>query len=191
MSKDKNIKGKDLFVFVRFGGLDLKNQEGYSNKENATYHSPPTSRGIYAMPKVAQEFFLVSGINRFQPGIMPKPPVYPMGGSPEDIEKYDKDCQEYEKRWKKNMSAIRKEFIKRDGNVWSHLGEYIPNNEVIDRKGSWVKTSIKDWSKAFSRMSLSCRYGDNWFASKSINDVRGVVGLYSKDHCEVFFDEKV
>ena len=191
MSKDKNIKGKDLFVFVRFGGLNLKKQKGYTNKSDATYHSPPTSRGIYAMPKIVQEFFLVSGINRFQPGIMPKAPKYPMGGSPEDIEKYDQDCQEYEKKWKKNMSAIRKEFSKRDGNIWSHLGDYIPNNEVIDRKGSWVKTSIKDWVKAFSRMSLFCRYGDQWFASKSINDVRGVVGFYSKDHCEVFFDEKV
>ena len=74
MSKDKNIKGKDLFVFVRFGGLNLKKQKGYSNKEDVSYHSPPTSRGIYAMPKIVQEFFLISSIGNFQPGTLPKSP---------------------------------------------------------------------------------------------------------------------
>ncbi len=191
MSKDKNIKGKDLFVFVRFGGLNLKKQKGYSNKEDVSYHSPPTSRGIYAMPKIVQEFFLISSIGNFQPGTLPKSPQYPKDDTPENREKYNKESEEYDKKRKKNISNLRKEFTKREGTVWSHLGDYIPNNEVIDRKGSWVKTSIKDWAKAFSRMSLSCRYGDQWFASKSINDVRGVVGFYSKDHCEVFFDEKV
>jgi hypothetical protein len=44
-------------------------------------------------------------------------------------------------------------------------------------------------------MSIKLRYGESKqgfdFSVKSINEARGIMGVYSKDHCEVFFDEKV
>ena len=69
------------------------------------------------------------------------------------------------------------------------------HNEIIDSHGSWVKTSIDTWQKAFSKSSLSDRYGkgfgDETRGEESINKTKGISGWYSKDHYEVFFDEKV
>ena len=140
-------KGKDLTTFVRFGGLDLKNQQGHG-KDN--FHSPPATRGFYAFPKIAQSLFLIGS----------------------------------------------KEFVKTDGDIWHHLGEYCKPNEVISRHNSWVKTSIATWQKAFSKSSLNNRYGEDFNGStgrgeNSINSTRGINGYYSKDEYEVFFDEKV
>jgi hypothetical protein len=179
--KNKNPKGKDLNIFVRFGGLDLKNQDGYS-KDPKTFHAPPAPRGFYAMPKVAQELFLIGSIDSFQPGVVPK-----------WKDEYDNEegFEKWEKRRKKSISAIRKEFRKSDGNIWHHLGDYVDLNEIIDSHGSWVKTDINTWKKAFSKMSLKHRYGEDMFAISDINKSRGITGYYSKDHCEVFFDEKV
>lgn len=65
------LKGKDIFTFVRFGGLNLKSQKGFS-KTPETYHQPPASRGFYAMPKIAQELFLIGSLDSYQPSSVPK-----------------------------------------------------------------------------------------------------------------------
>ena len=180
-------KGKDLSVFVRFGGLDLKNQKGYGKD---TFHAPPASRGIYAFPKIAQEHFLVGSLDKFQPSILPKDP---------DWDKMtDDDYKKHEKRRKRIYSNIRKEFRKTTGNIWHHLGEHCKPNEIIDTHGSWVKTDIATWQKAFSKASLTDRYGEDFGGRSnkgrgehSINAARGITGMYAKDRYEVFFDEKV
>jgi len=191
-------KGKDLSIFVRFGGLDLKNQEGYG--KSTTFHSPPTSRGFYAFPKVAQELFLVGSIDKFQPSTMPKGlRDHPSDDAPkEEMEKWEKerdafDFDDHYKRKKKILSSIRKEFRKTDGYIWSHLEEEVRPSEVVDRHGSWVKTSIREWQRAFNKMSVRNRMpkGLMGLETKNINSARGITGYYSKDHCEVFFDEKV
>jgi hypothetical protein len=183
------MKGKTLHIFVRFGGVDLKNQKGYT-KEQKTYHSPPAARGFYAMPRVAQEFFLIGGMSYYQPYTVPKHPNIDYSAADEVQEEIWKN---FEKRYEKAISLMRKEFTKKDGNIWHHLEEYTDLPEIIGRHGSWVKTSIKAWEKAFKKMSLNHRYGcgDKNLSVQSINDVRGITGNYSKDHCEVFFDEKV
>lgn len=185
--KERNPKGKDLNVFVRFGGLDLKTQRGYTN-DPKTFHSPPAPRGFYAMPKAAQESFLVGSIDKFQPGTMPK-----RKGREhfKDNEEYFKYLDELEKREKMALRRLRKEFTKSDGNIWHHLSDFVSRNEILDEHGSWVKTTISTWKKAFSKSSLNDRYGKGEFANKSINKSKGVTGYYSKDHYEVFFDEKV
>jgi hypothetical protein len=184
------MKGKTLHIFVRFGGLDLKNQKGYSN-DPGTFHSPPAPRGFYAMPKVAQEFFLISSMDKFQPSTVPKNKPAPEGLSYDEEIEYWND---YHKRHSDAISSMRKEFTKKDGNIWHHLGNRVPNNEIIDRHGQWVKTSISAWAKAFRKESLACRYGDSsWFHVTSINEpgTSKPFGVFSKDHLEVFFDEKV
>ena len=176
------IKGKNLNIFVRFGGLNIKPQKGFGRD---TYHAPPASRGIYAMPKCCQELFLVGSLGIFQKGTMPKDPKSWDGWEQEDFDDLRKRC-------KRSLMVKRKQFVKISGNIWHHLGEWIDRNEVISEHNSWVKTSIKAWQKAFSKMSLEYRYGNerDW-SSKSINENRGLTGMYSKDHCEVFFDEKI
>lgn len=199
----KTPKGKDLTLFVRFGGLDLKNQKGYGSEN---FHSPPSSRGIYAFPKIAQEMFLVGSLDKYQPGILAKYPEYPKDkeidiNGRKKLSDVDRkiweetrdsfDWDQNEKQRRKRYSEIRKEFKKTNGNVWHHLGDYCRNNIILKRNGSWVKTSIADWQKAFSKASLNNRYGEGFFSSKSINNTRGIAGCYSKDHYEVFFDEKI
>ncbi len=195
----KGPKGKDLSTFVRFGGLDLKKQDGYGS---TTFHAPPAPRGIYAFPKIAQEMFLVGSLDKFQPGIIAKTPEYPGEDvSPEEMEKWEKeadtfDWDKHSKNRRKRFSEIRREFRKTSGDIWHHLGEHCKNVDVIDRHNSWVKTSISTWQKAFSKASLNDRYGED-FGTKtgrgehSINTTRGLTGMYSKDRYEVFFDEKV
>lgn len=180
--------GKDLTKFVRFGGLDLKNQKGYDATSDK-YHSPPAPRGIYAMPLVAQEWFLLSSMRHYQPGLLPEFPK-------ENEEWTEEQWKEFNERSNKAFKALRKEFTKSSGNVWHHLSEYVKPNEVIQRKASWVKTDIKVWQKAFTKLSLNRRYGDDhkWgMGTQSISEPprSGVLGMYSKDECEVFFDEKV
>ena len=169
------FKDKNLNIFIRYGGLNIKKQKWFGND---TYHSPPASRGIYAMPYVAQELFLISSLDKYQPGILPK------------LRNDIRDEIYYKKR-KRIISNISKKFIVKNGNLWHHLIDYIDKKEILAINNTWVKTSIKAWKKAFSKMSLESRYGDHGFNIKSINETRGILGYYSKDNCEVFFDEKI
>lgn len=178
------MKGKDLTKFVRFGGLDLKNQKGFGDDK---FHSPPASRGFYAMPYCAQEFFLIGSMNKYQPGTTPKDVKYDEI-LPEDEMQTIWDKQE--KRRKKAISSMRKVFYKRIGHVWHHLDKFTPHNEVISSHNSWIKTTMDAWRKAFTKMSLTQRYGEDSWSKKSVNQSK-LFGWYSKDHCEVFFDEKV
>lgn len=176
------LKGKDIFTFVRFGGLDLKKQKGFS-KEDDGYHSPPATRGFYAMPKIAQEFFLIGCIDVTQPGIFPK-------------NRFDESGFLIENNSKKvRYREIRKEFRKDKGEIWHHLEEYTKHKDILDRKGCWIKTDIKVWEKSFSKMCTILRGGRNKYDLEAgIDKVypnRGLMGNFSKDHCEVFFDEKV
>jgi len=194
-NSSKGPKGKDLTIFVRFGGLDLKNQDGYT-KNGTKFHSPPAPRGIYAFPKVVQELFLISSLSHYQPSIMPKEPNWNKlyDEDPVNAENIRKD---FEKREKDIIRKIRKEFKKTTGNIWHHLSDFCKTSDIIDRHGAWVKTSIDVWKKAFSKSSLTERYGEdygnhnNGRGENSINSARGIKGMYSGDHYEVFFDEKV
>jgi hypothetical protein len=172
------FKDKDLTIFVRFGGVNLKTQKGYEFNPKS-FHKPPTRRGFYAMPKIAQEYFLIGSIGSYQPGTVPK-------------FREGEDYFEHNKKLQKSLSLRRKEFKKAKGFIWHHLEEYSDRNEIIETHGSWVKTTLHHWRVAFSRMSIILRYGDHDnFPTKSINSIMGITGFYSKDHCEVFFDEKV
>jgi hypothetical protein len=164
------LKGKDIYTFVRFGGLDLKNQEGFSQVPE-TYHQPPASRGFYAMPKIAQDLFLVSSLANTQPGVFSKEAEDP-------------------NYWRNKLRQIRKEFRKTDGEIWHHLEEYTNQKDILQRHGSWIKTDIKVWAKAFSKMSTIMRWGRHKDMGGGIYP-RGIIGIYSKDHCEVFFDQKI
>lgn len=181
----KTGKDNKLNIFVRFGGLDLKTQKGFGKD---TFHAPPATRGFYAMPLVAQEFFLIGSLDSTQKGKFPK-----FKGD----DNSEEDWKKHYKRRDKVYTLLRKQFIKKDGNVWHHLTEWVDRNEIIAEHGSWCKTSIKAWQTAFSRVSLNRRYGekDGGFdiSTKSINNPArsGLFGVYSKDEYEVFFDEKV
>lgn len=57
---------KSLHTFVRWGGLSPVKQKGYKQTRggDATFHSPPSRRGIYAFPIKWIEHFLLGGADR-------------------------------------------------------------------------------------------------------------------------------
>lgn len=56
-------KGND--IFVRFGGLSLVKQKGYS-KIPKSFHSPPANKGVYAFPIKCIDFFLCAHRKNFK-----------------------------------------------------------------------------------------------------------------------------
>lgn len=167
------IKSK-LCQFVRYGGLNLKSQKGYTNN-NPTYHSPPTKRGIYAMPLIAQDLFLIGSIAELQKDNFPK-----------TEREYKTHDWEYRRR-------LRKTFYKDFGFIWHHLKDYCDENVIIAKHGYWIKTDILSWIKAFKKADRKCKAETiEFYKAKCLNEIpKKSMGMYSKDFCEVFFDEKV
>lgn len=182
------------FKFVRFGGLNVKTQKGFGKD---SFHAPPTSKGFYAMPYKLQELFLVGSLSVTQPDIFKKTSEFvKLGDLPQikdfkswkDFEvakdAYDKHHDELLKAQredaKNKMRSIRKEFFKKDGYVWHHLDTDTDPNEIISRNGSWIKSSLQAWNKAVKRIR-----------SREGTEEKFKGFKYSKDHYEVFFDEKV
>jgi hypothetical protein len=172
------LKGKDPFMFVRYGGLDLKNQDGYlADESKKTFHSPPCRRGIYAMPQILIERFLITNITNSQPSSFPS-----------KKNRYEgKHKEKWEKHWKPYYQAVYKKFRKDSGCVWHHLESRCDPSDILDRNGAWVKTEMKVWAKAVSKESVTCRAN----TEKEMGYSMGLAGAFSKDHFEVFFDEKV
>ena len=112
------LKGKDIFTFVRFGGLDLKNQNGFSQTPE-TYHQPPASRGFYAMPKIAQEFFLIGSLSSTQPGIFAKSGDNVINKKAQDPNYYKNKLRQIRKEFKKqgfdiSIKSITKKYLGRE-----------------------------------------------------------------------------
>lgn len=165
-------KNKDLTKFVRFGNLDHNKKQDKKFRESGTFHAAPSNRGFYAFPKIRQEFFLIGCLRITQP----------KGQIGEfKSEKNSKDI----------YRNIRKEFSKTRGTIWHHLGDYCKIIEVLDRQGSWVRTDMSVWRKAFNKCCVEERYGHGEWSTNNINQTRGINGWYSGDHFEVFIDEKV
>lgn len=78
--------------------------------------------------------------------------------------------------------------------IWHHLSHIKPF-QIIALKGSWFKTTVGDWFKAYKKESLNNRYGVECEFAKTNNinePVRsGLSGIFNKDHYEVFFEEKI
>jgi len=172
-------KSNTLNRFIRYGKLALVKQKGFGSD---TFHAPPAQRGFYAMPIRFQSLFLVGSTDEYQPGQL-NAPKKPIGDDVSD-EEWDVWWGKRQKRY----SVIKHEFtVDNTVEIWHHLPS--PNNEVISRHNSWVKTSLKVWKKAVSKESVSLRTESG--GDSGINSVSKRTGYFSKDHFEVFFDTKV
>jgi len=93
------------------------------------------------------------------------------------------------------LSLIRHEFRKVHGTVWSHLGETVRRREIIDTHGTWVKTTMREWRRAFAKASLRARLRDEVAAKslhvKGVNVASGIGQDYLGVGAQVFFDEDV
>ena len=167
------LRGKQLTKFVRYGTLNLVVQNGFKDD---SFHSPPARKGIYAFSLVLQEPFLIGGVYLSQPQHFKKM----------------KDAVDYDYVHNR-MREIRRVFEKKEGTVWHHLLEYTKPTEIIQENKCWVKTSISDWQKIVGRTSINDRMPDcrSGIRNYSFNQSHGLSGNHSKDHYEVFFDEKI
>jgi hypothetical protein len=193
-------KAKSL-TFVTYGGLSATKQLGF--KKSTTFHAPPARRGIYA--------FVWPYIERFLLGSVYADPKYRGKGQRQratyvkdkDGNPITSDHPEYEKAsqvnknwsftrtqdnkpwdreendWEKEkpvqvlyQNAARKKF-QYSGDIWHHLTN-VPEHTVINRHGDWVKTDMKTFMDALRKELVVIKKQH-----------------YSKDHLEVFIDEKI
>ena len=182
-------QGKDLSVFVRFGGLNLKRQRGYSLWPEGAC-SPPARRGFYAAPKVAFDRFLIGGIHETQPSIFPAPARAPEVEH-RTWEEVVASAEAADRHRKYLLSLIRREFRKLHGTVWSRLGGSVRRPEIIDAHGEWVKTTMREWRRAF---------GKEWHRARVMMVSSAYPGTARRDEVrsirratsyEVFLDEDV
>lgn len=170
------FKNKNPYLFVRFGSLNLKKQKHYIEVDKS-FHNPPVKFGFYAMPYILQEWFLIGSIAKFQPEVFGK-----------EINYNDIDWEKHEKKIKKIKQQIRKIFEKKEGFIWHHLDVKNP----VKISGSWNKSTMKTWEKALRKTILRERMSTDWQEVKGkISEIKGINGYYSKDHYEVFIDEKI
>lgn len=91
--------------------------------------------------------------------------------------------------------------------IWHHLSSYFSGNierplvqeqDILDKKGSWVKTTMKVWEHALRKLDTIERwqsYIETWGTStKYINgsshgNPHTRPSMYSKDHYEVFIEK--
>lgn len=152
------MKSNDLKTFVRFGILKPVLQKGYGKD---SFHSPPAKYGFYAFSLPLQEFYLIGSLYKTQPQLFPKD----YGGS----------------FHASKLQSIRKSFKKSKGEVWSHLGNYMKNSNVIARHNSWVKSDLHSWRKAIKKAIT------NYLGEYPTNTV--AMTHFSKDYFEVFFEK--
>ena len=172
-------------IFIRVGNLGPVKQKGFnSNDESMGMHKPPAIYGFYAMPYRFQEWFLIGSIEYFQPKIF---------GCLAD-KKFEKEDGSFD--WKA-QAELRNKLLRQHTHkfsvnatdeLWHHLIKHVPNNEVLQRHGAWIKTSFKAWQKALSKESVNLRIESG---SGNINNTTKRTGYYSMDHFEVFFDYKI
>jgi len=180
-------------TFIRYGRLHLTKQQGH---DKDSFHAPPSTKGFYAMPIRFQELFLIGSIDKTQPDQVAIPKKVKEDSTSENF-----DWVKYEKVRKEKLKKIIHKFnVKNEDLIWHHLTD-VKHNLIIDKNGTWVKTSVRDWKKVLKKESLRLRvesistsmFGgdDKSTGGKRLEEVRPKTGWYSKDHFEVFFDTKV
>jgi hypothetical protein len=132
-----------------------------------------------------QDFFFISSIEDTQPKQVGLPKKPENTASPEEWDAY------YEKR-KARLTEIRHEFvIGPKTEFWHHLD--VPNRDVLQRQGSWVKTDYNTWKKAIIKENTRLRFESlKHTDNNNVNEVPKKAGFFGIDHMvEVFFDEKI
>lgn len=84
------------------------------------------------------------------------------------------------------------------GELWHHLGATTEPHEILERSGSWVKTSYSTFLKAFAKdkhLTAKDAHKSEWYDVSEITNrgkdpYKGSFGMsYCKDHLEVFIEK--
>jgi hypothetical protein len=205
--------------FVTYGGLSLTKQKGFG-KEDLSFHSPPARRGIYAFVWPYIERFLLGGSyadpkargkgQRQRIQYVKDKEGNPITSDHPDYEKsgeigknWSLTRNQQNKPWnpdeegnEKNTptqilyrNTPRKKF-KYSGELWHHLGEFVKEDKILDRKGEWVKTDMNTFKDALKKELHRVMKDDMEFGKG-----KQFRGLSSSSHVwdqlEVFIDSKI
>jgi len=200
-NESKEYKDKNIFRFVRYGDLDRnKKQQNYvDNKktdplnsgDEISYHLAPVSRGFYAFPLDKQEPFLLGSLDKTQPENFKNfPEEYSNEMTDEESDNFFNKMNIYYKNQKhKNKKVFT---LDKDDLIWHHLEEWIPNNEIEQRKGSWILTTVKTFDRAKKKSYQKCKGRNPALFDIGIGEPMGKRGvMFSQgDHLEVFVPSK-
>jgi len=152
--------------FIRYGGLSALKQTHIKTKDEEYYHLPPKKKGFFAFPAGYVDTFLLTAT--WEPtNISNKSSwVYKEDGSKLSYEEYSKDKKFWIKYFKKLGIKDKNVYYSREsgyafylkpprtfeynGPLWHHLVYEVKPEMIWEKKGTWVKTSVEDYIKAFA-----------------------------------------
>ena len=80
------------------------------------------------------------------------------------------------------------------GDLWHHLDNDLKPQDIIDKKGCWVKTSYQVYVQQLKRYIYTEKF-DTYLEFKKSKDIsgnpHGMRNFYSKEHFEVFINNKI
>lgn len=200
---------KELY-FYRFGNLNSVKHKEHNMKEG--YHVAPRVRGIYAFPRGYFEAFLVwSQYNEHWNKILLDDEGHKILYEDFYVNWSDDNIKE------KYIKMLKKRHLKRQlisykiddngtymiykmrpkkftysGPIWSHLVEYIKEEDVMERHGDWVKTSYKTYIKALHKCDTHDRFITYTFLQKKWDgnhgDPHNCPIVDNQEHYEVFIE---
>jgi hypothetical protein len=219
--------------WVRYGNVCSLPQHHFAiDPKDMDFHTAPARKGFYAFPRGYTDFFLV-GCTQHPKHISQKSYYlkdengkrmswerhvnhrdWPLRG-----EKQPKDAISPELWRVLKVQGIRHSqtfehegyicilkkphIFRYTGDFWHHLADCVDPEDVIDLRGSWVKTSFRAWKKAFRRVkhiNLRDLHGGAGLTDPkdrtSWNDYKKMgclaedpyKSLYAVDRLEVFFE---
>lgn len=211
--------------FVRFGGLSPVKQKGFTTNPEESFHSPPARKGIYAFPKNYIDIFLLGGeyanpknknkANRFSyvkdkqgnkitnnhpefDKLIDNPNYWDIeigikdGAVPDEDGDYD-----YDDKIHALIKRVHPKHFKHTGDIWHHLKEFVEPEEIIKERGSWVKTSMSTYLKAFKKNAHASKkemrqnqthYNDGKFDISKADVCKDGLKYFCRDHLEVFIE---
>lgn len=212
------MKGYKDVSFVRFGNLSpVKHKEHrlvkyYEEWECSDYHVSPRYKGFYAFPRGYISTFLLSGTTSWCRFFLDE------NGrrvSWSDFYNYDENNKaivkpEYmhlikKRHIRKNMIHPQKfgdEFwiiymphpkrFKYNGYIWSHLEDFVKEEDIIERERRWIKTTFNVYCKALRRSDIHDRFR-TYMESEKYDDMRhgdphNCPIYHDLDHYEVFIE---
>ena len=176
----KKLHGKPI-RFTRWGGLSSVKQKGY-NPAMPTFHSPPCRRGIYAFVWPYIETFLLGGYGDNQ-----------QKWNKGEIRVVEETGQIIEEPYGSLKPPRNFDY---EGDIWHHSGRFLHPNKIIQKRGSWYKTTFENFIEAL-RKNLHDMKCHSFNSEKAAESKRGYYPAptnnpthgWVKDDIEVFIEK--
>lgn len=210
--------------FIRYGGLSPVKQKGFTTNPTS-FHSPPARNGFYAFPQNYIELFLLGGdyaspknkdaTNRFvyvkdKKGnkitndhpefekLQNNPNFWTQQiGIKDGAEKNEYGYYDWDDQIVALIKRVHPRKFEYSGDIWHHLGEFVPQEKILKTKDSWVKTDMPTYLKAFKTNAHSAKkemrqnqthYNDGKFDISKADIQSNPLKYFSYDHLEVFIE---